>query len=89
MGSLVILIFGWVPAETIWRLTKGFFSFGMMHEGTDPILLGGFATYSAAGGIFNISASSWFRDKGYGMGKLVGYILGAIRGLPSGLLRIT
>ena len=89
MGSPVILIFGCFPAESIWRATKGFSSFGMMHEGVEPILLGGFATYSAAGEIFNISVSNWFRDKGYGMGKLVGYIPGFIRGLPSGLQRIT
>jgi hypothetical protein len=44
------------------------------------VLLGGFAAYSAAGGIFNISSSNWFRDKGYGMGKEVGFISGAIGG---------
>jgi hypothetical protein len=80
VGSLVILIVGFVPGEAIWRVTKGFFSFGVVPEGADPVLLGGFAAYSAAGGIFNISSSNWFRDKGYGMGKEVGYIAGAIGG---------
>jgi hypothetical protein len=80
VGSCIILLIGWVPGESIWRVTKGFFSFGMIPEGADPVLLGGFAAYSAAGGIFNISSSNWFRDKGYGMGKQVGYISGAIGG---------
>jgi len=80
VGSLVILLIGFVPFESIIITTKGFFSFGMIPEGADPVLLGGFAAYSAAGGIFNISSSNWFRDKGYGMGKEVGYISGAIGG---------
>jgi hypothetical protein len=78
--SLVILIIGWVPGEAIWRTTKGFFMFGAIPQGADPVLLGGFAAYSAAGGIFNISSSNWFRDKGYAMGKEVGFISGAIGG---------
>ncbi len=80
VGSLVILIIGFVPIEAVGRVTKGFFSFGSIPEGVDPVLLGGFAAYSAAGGIFNISSSNWFRDKGYGMGKEVGFISGAIGG---------
>jgi hypothetical protein len=80
VGSLIILIIGWVPGEAIWSVTKGFFMFGSIPQGADPVLLGGFAAYSAAGGIFNISSSNWFRDKGYGMGKQVGYISGAIGG---------
>jgi len=80
VGSMAILLIGWVPAASIWKTTKGFFSFGMIPEGADPVLLGGFAAYSAAGGIFNISSSNWFRDKGYGMGKEVGFISGAIGG---------
>jgi len=80
VGSLAILIIGFVPGEAIWNTTKGFFMFGTIPEGADPVLLGGFAAYSAAGGIFNISSSNWFRDKGYGMGKEVGFISGAIGG---------
>ena len=80
VGSLTILIIGFVPAASVWNTTKGFFMFGAIPEGADPVLLGGFAAYSAAGGIFNISSSNWFRDKGYGMGKEVGFISGAIGG---------
>ena len=80
VGSLTILIIAFVPAASVWNTTKGFFMFGAIPEGVDPVLLGGFAAYSAAGGIFNISSSNWFRDKGYGMGKEVGFISGAIGG---------
>jgi len=82
VGSLLILIFGFVPFDAVVRVTKGFFSFGSIPQGADPVLLAGFAAYSAAGGIFNISSSNWFRDKGYGMGKEVGFISGAIGGEP-------
>jgi len=78
--SLLYLVIIYVPGESILNTTKGFFMFGAIPEGADPVLLGGFAAYSAAGGIFNISASNWFRDKGYGMGKEVGFISGAIGG---------
>jgi hypothetical protein len=79
--SLAILIIGWVPFKSVAHTTAGFFGLlGFIPEGADPVLLGGFAAYSAAGGIFNISSSNWFRDKGYGMGKEVGFISGAIGG---------
>jgi hypothetical protein len=78
--SLLYLIIAYVPSEAILNTTKGFFMFGAIPPGADPVLLGGFAAYSAAGGIFNISSSNWFRDKGYGMGKEVGFISGAIGG---------
>jgi hypothetical protein len=78
--SLIFLITGFVPMDAILKTTGGFFMFGAIPPGADPVLLGGFAAYSAAGGIFNISSSNWFRDKGYGMGKEVGFISGAIGG---------
>jgi len=81
VGSLTILIIWLVPSASVWNTTKGFFGvLGFIPEGADPVLLGGFAAYSAAGGIFNISSSNWFRDKGYAMGKEVGFISGAIGG---------
>jgi hypothetical protein len=46
----------------------------------DFFLLGAFAAYSGAGGVLNITLSNWARDKGYGMGQVVGYIPGAVGG---------
>jgi hypothetical protein len=38
------------------------------------------AGFSGAGGIANITLSNWARDKGYGMGKVTGFIPAAIGG---------
>jgi Mn2+/Fe2+ NRAMP family transporter len=39
----------------------------------DFFLLGAFAAYSGSGGIINATVSSWARDKGFGMGAVVGF----------------
>jgi hypothetical protein len=54
--------------------------FSFLPAGTDFFLLGAFAAYSGAGGVSNITLSNWARDKGYGMGKLAGYIPAAVGG---------
>jgi len=69
-----------VPAGTWWKVFKGFFAFGVIPPGADWLLLGAFAAYSGAGGIGNIWTLSWLRDKGYGMGSVVGAIPSAIGG---------
>lgn len=67
--------------SAVWVSTlKGFFSFGTLPSGTDYLLLGALAAYAAAGGISNCVVSDWYRDKGIGMGKLVGYIPSMIGG---------
>ena len=43
-------------------------------------MIGAFAAYSGAGGVVNLTLSSWARDKGFGMGKVVGFIPAAIGG---------
>jgi hypothetical protein len=62
---------GYDPAE-------GTFQF--IPEGADFFLIGAFAAYSGAGGVINLTLSNWARDKGYGMGKEVGYISAAVGG---------
>ena len=44
------------------------------------LVLGGFAAFAAAGGMANLMTSNWVRDKGFGMGSLVGYIPSAVGG---------
>ena len=51
-----------------------------MPEGADWFLIGAFAAYSGAGGLVNVAISNWCRDKGYGMGSVVGYIPSAVGG---------
>jgi hypothetical protein len=84
--SMVIFNAAFVPLEKWVSLAAGWFQFGAMpsHIATgkplDPILLGGFAGYSGAGGYLNTIMSNWFKDKGYGMGGKVGRISGLIGG---------
>lgn len=55
-------------------------AFRFMAEGADFFLIGAFAAYSGAGGVINLTLSNWARDKGYGMGGVVGYIPAAVGG---------
>lgn len=76
---LVNLIF--VPASVWVKTLTGFFSFHQIQSDIDWSLLGALAAASGAGGIANLSITNWIRDKGFGMGKLVGAIPSAIGGV--------
>jgi hypothetical protein len=79
-AGLLFLVTRFVPLP-VWASTaQGFVQFGHIPAGVDRVLLAAFAAYSAAGGIFNTATSNWSRDKGYGMGKAVGYIPALIGG---------
>jgi hypothetical protein len=87
LSGLVILALLFVPGETWLATTLGWFGydtagggFAFVPEGADWFLLGAFAGFSGAGGIANITLSNWARDKGYGMGKVTGFIPAAIGG---------
>ena len=77
-----------VPAGTWWKVFKGFFAFGVVPPGADWLLLGAFAAYSGAGGASNIWTASWLRDKGFGMGSVVGAIPSALSGKEIPLSKI-
>ena len=67
-----------VPLE-IWLSTlQGFFSFGTWPSDFDPTLMAAFAATAGAGGIGNLAISNWIRDKGFGMGAVVGAIPSAV-----------
>ncbi|MEW5720722.1 MAG: Nramp family divalent metal transporter, partial [Chloroflexota bacterium] len=55
-------------------------AFDLFPAGADWFLIGAFAAYSGAGGMVNLMIASWARDKGYGMGRVVGFIPAAIGG---------
>lgn len=59
-------------------LRSGHFNF--IPPGADWFLIGAFAAYSGAGGVINITVSNWARDKGFGMGQVVGFIPAAVGG---------
>lgn len=54
--------------------------FVLLPEGADWFLIGAFAAYSGAGGVINLMLSHWARDKGFGMGQVVGFIPAAVGG---------
>jgi hypothetical protein len=54
--------------------------FRFVPHGADFFLIAAFAAYSGCGGVTNITLSNWARDKGYGMGGVVGYIPTAVAG---------
>jgi hypothetical protein len=53
---------------------------GLIPKGADWFILAGFAAYAGAGGLGNLTVTNWVRDKGMGMGQLVGYIPAAVGG---------
>jgi hypothetical protein len=85
---LVLFNILFVPAGTWWKVFKGLFAFGVIPQGADWVLLGSFAAYAGAGGLGNVWTQSWMRDKGYGMGSIVGAIPSAIAGKEIALSKI-
>ncbi len=61
-----------------WNLERG--GFALLPEGADWFLLAAFAAYSGVGGVGNLTLSNWARDKGFGMGGVVGFIPAAVAG---------
>lgn len=49
-------------------------AFSFMPRDVDWFLIGAFAAYSGVGGVGNLTLSNWSRDKGFGMGGVVGFI---------------
>jgi len=54
--------------------------FSFFPQNLDWLLIGAFVGYSGAGGASNLMVSNWTRDKGYGMGQVVGFIPSATSG---------
>ena len=55
-------------------------AFALIPSGVDWFLIGAFAAYSGVGGVGNLTLSNWARDKGFGMGGVVGFIPAAVAG---------
>jgi hypothetical protein len=66
-----------ITYQTAWR---GITTFGVIPPGLDWLLLSAFIADAGAGGVINGTLSNWFRDKGFGMGGVVGYIPAIIGG---------
>lgn len=64
-----------------WGATfSGFFQFGYWPGGADVLLIATLAATAGSGGVGNLVISNWVRDKGFGMGGVVGAIPGALGG---------
>ena len=76
----VWLAFELVDAEALRALAVGALRFGRVPEGIDlPLLLGALA-FAGAGGTVNLAQSNYVKDKGYGMGGLVGRLTSPFTG---------
>jgi hypothetical protein len=87
LGTLLLLCLMFAGAANWIGAAVGFVGFNLKEqrfnfipEGADWFLLSAFAAYSGAGGLINVTLSNWARDKGFGMGKVVGYIPSAVGG---------
>jgi len=69
-----------VPVEKYIRGFIGLIKIGYIPRGVDWLLLGSVAGYAGLGGMANVILSSWYKDKGFGAGKLTGYISTLIGG---------
>lgn len=75
---LIAVNLWFVPLET-WKSTlRGFVSFGEWPTGVEPLLMATFFATAGSGGIGNLTISNWVRDKGFGMGSVVGAIPSAV-----------
>ncbi|MGB9604910.1 MAG: Nramp family divalent metal transporter [Bryobacteraceae bacterium] len=78
LGLTAILL---VSARTWWEILSGLFRLGALPEGEfDWAVLAAFAAVAGAGGLTNSYFSNYARDKGWGMGALVGAIPSAVGG---------
>lgn len=79
-GFLILVNLLFVPLND-WRITiEGFLGLQPTHGSPDLLLLATFAATAGSGGFGNLAISNWFRDKGFGMGKLSGAIGGELAG---------
>lgn len=77
---LIVIGIVFVPPVTWGRVATDFFSFASIPKDVNWTLISGFVAYAGAGGVTNGAISNWFRDKGFGMGGVVGYIPAIIGG---------
>lgn len=83
--AMVVFIFAFllvanvlfVPLEVSGRTAAGFLVPRGLPANMDILLLAVFAATAGSGGLGNLAVSNWTRDKGFGMGAVVGSIGGA------------
>ncbi|MGH9660811.1 MAG: Nramp family divalent metal transporter [Bryobacteraceae bacterium] len=78
LGFIAVFFVDW---GTRWEIASGFVKFGALPEGEfNWAMLAAFAAVAGAGGLTNSYFSNYARDKGWGMGPLVGALPSAVGG---------
>ena len=83
---IVILLFlasivsVYTDPATYSKAVAGLSNFGVVTSGLDWLLICAFVSDAGAGGAINGALSNWYRDKGIGMGSVVGFIPALIGG---------
>ena len=77
---LLVVNVAFVPFAHWGGRFAGFFSFSGLPDPIDWGLIGALAATAGSGGIGNLTVTNWVRDKGFGMGALVGAIPSAVGG---------
>ncbi len=85
---LVVANVLFAPLAHWGRTFAGFFEFGYWPEDADIVLIATLAATAGSGGIGNLVISNWARDKGFGMGAVVGAIPSALGGRSISLSRV-
>ena len=66
--------------QTYSQALTGLTNFGVITPGLDWFLICAFVSDAGAGGVINGAITNWYRDKGIGMGRVVGYIPALVGG---------
>src|SRR6185436_15292153 len=77
---LIVVNVAFVPFSHWAQTFLGFFKFTGLPHPIDWGLIGALAATAGSGGIGNLTVTNWVRDKGFGMGSLVGAIPSAVGG---------
>jgi hypothetical protein len=85
---LIVVNVAFVPFAHWWHTLVGFFRFSGLPHPVDWGLIGALAATAGSGGLGNLTVSNWVRDKGFGMGALVGAIPSAVGGHKIELSRV-
>ncbi len=84
---LTAIVSFYTDLETYSKAAIGLTNFGAITSGLDWLLICAFVSDAGAGGVINGAISNWYRDKGIGMGGVVGYIPALIGGHKTSLPR--
>ncbi|MGL5079786.1 MAG: Nramp family divalent metal transporter, partial [Waterburya sp.] len=84
---LVLIVSFYTDSETYQTAVVGLTNFGAISPDLDWLLICAFVSDAGAGGVINGVISNWYRDKGIGMGSLVGYIPALVGGRKLSLMK--